>query len=599
MTPHHDSEQDRKKISALADKGELFAAVDAARHALTQFDTPSFDLRHSTVLLMARAGSLNEAIKHYASLGLNQDGGVEARSLGARLLKDAAFSAHPSQQHGAIVKAGKSYLQIYKDTQDTYPGINAATLIALAGDFSGAKSLAREILELLQPSPEHPDYWHYATLAEAHILEGDHTAAARAIRSAATIGTSKLADRASTLKQLRRLLKAQGKSPEILQPLLPKITLHYSGHMIAAPGQKGRIMAEHENELARRIDEALEKLDPGAAFGALASGSDILIAEHLIRRKIDVHVTLPFKTEDFIAISVRPAGEDWVKRFEKCVGAAKSLGFLTEQPYLNDDILFGIGAKLAMGGAILHASHISGETCQLSIWDGVKTNATAGTSSDIANWARWQKSAHIIDVADLGSVPEKLQKSSAVAPAKGTRIEAAMLFGDIKGFSKLDDEKLPLFVEHILGTIHKHLSSDDTRPSFVNTWGDGLFAVWDTPAEAAKRALLIQDAIADFATEDVNLPANMSMRVSLHYGVAHKLIDPILGRENYFGEGVARAARIEPITPPGEIYTTEQFAAMLMLDKDSPVVAEYVGNIAAAKDYGSFPLYHLRWKFTG
>jgi len=27
-------------------------------------------------------------------------------------------------------------------------------------------------------------------------------------------------------------------------------------------------------------------------------------------------------------------------------------------------------------------------------------------------------------------------------------------------------------------------------------------------------------------------------------------------------------------------------------------VAEYVGNIAAAKDFGSFPLYRLRWKLA-
>ena len=90
----------------------------------------------------------------------------------------------------------------------------------------------------------------------------------------------------------------------------------------------------------------------------------------------------------------------------------------------------------------------------------------------------------------------------------------------------------------------------------------------------------------------------MSMRISLHYGVAHKLTDPILKLNNYFGEAVARAARIEPITPPGGIYATEQFAAMLMLENNCPVVAEYVGKIATAKDFGSFPLYRLRWKLT-
>ena len=32
--------------------------------------------------------------------------------------------------------------------------------------------------------------------------------------------------------------------------------------------------------------------------------------------------------------------------------------------------------------------------------------------------------------------------------------------------------------------------------------------------------------------------------------------------ETYIGSQVSRAARIEPVTPPGQIYVTEQFAAV-------------------------------------
>jgi len=593
-----DTATDRKKINALADRGELFAAVDAAVTALKQFDEPSVELRHLTVLLMARAGSLNEADKHYSNLGLDRDAGVEARTLGARLLKDKAFSSQPAKQHEALKTAGAAYLRIYQDTKDTYPGINAATLAALAGDFSTAKSLAAKILKTLALSLDQHSYWHFATVAEAHVLNGDDDAAIMAITSAADSEATKLSDRASTLAQLRRLLTAQKKPHDILKPLTPKITLHFSGHMIAAKRKSGRILAEHEKEVSSRISNAIDAIDPGAAFGALASGSDILIAEHLIKRNIDLHVILPFAIDEFVDVSVRPAGAQWVKRFHACISQAKSLGFLTEQPYLNDDLLFGIAAKLAMGRAILHAGHISGEARQLAIWDKRKTGTPAGTSADVANWEKLGNDTHIVDVADLGNLPKKPPGATFPSAPKGTRVEAAMLFGDVKGFSKLNDAELPLFVEHILGTINSHLGEKNNNPNFVNTWGDGLFAVWGTPTQAAIQALLIQDAIAEFSSKKTRLPMEFSMRISLHYGVAHRLVDPILGQKNYFGEAVARAARIEPITPPGGIYTTEQFAAMLMLELDSPVVAEYVGNIAAAKDFGSFPLYRLRWKLA-
>jgi len=595
---HQDTATDRRKINALADKGELFAAVDAAVTALKQFDQPSVELRHLTVLLMARAGSLNEADKHYSSLGLDKDTGVEARTLGARILKDKAFSSRPTKQHAALETAGTAYLRIYEDTSDTYPGINAATLAALAGDFSMAKSLAAKILKTLTLSPDQHSYWHFATMAEAHILNGDDNAAIQAITAAAASEATKLTDRASTLAQLRRLLTVQNKPHDILEPLTPKVTLHYSGHMIAAEHQSGRILAQHENQLSARIERAIDTIDPGAAFGALASGSDILIAEHLIKRNIDLHVILPFALDEFIDVSVRPAGAQWVKRFHTCISQAKTLGFLTEQPYLNDDLLFGIAAKLAMGRAILHAGHISGEARQLAIWDRRKTATPAGTSADVANWEKQGNDTHIVNVADLGNLPKKSPTAALPSVSKGTRVEAAMLFGDVKGFSKLNDAELPLFVEHILGTINNHLGEKEHSPNFVNTWGDGLFAVWDTPAQAARQALVIQDAIAEFSSGKAKLPMEFSMRISLHYGVAHRLVDPILGQKNYFGEAVARAARIEPITPPGGIYTTEQFAAMLMLEHDSQVVAEYVGNIAAAKDFGSFSLYRLRWKLA-
>jgi len=55
---------------------------------------------------------------------------------------------------------------------------------------------------------------------------------------------------------------------------------------------------------------------------------------------------------------------------------------------------------------------------------------------------------------------------------------------------------------------------------------------------------------------------------------------------------VSRTARIEPVTPPGEVYVTEQFAARLALEP-AGFGCDYVGQVPAAKGYGTMRMYHL------
>jgi class 3 adenylate cyclase len=69
--------------------------------------------------------------------------------------------------------------------------------------------------------------------------------------------------------------------------------------------------------------------------------------------------------------------------------------------------------------------------------------------------------------------------------------------------------------------------------------------------------------------------------------------DPIMGRDNYFGSSVTKAARIEPITPPGMVYVSEAFAATLAATGLSDFALEYVGRLALAKGYGESRIYRL------
>ena len=119
-----------------------------------------------------------------------------------------------------------------------------------------------------------------------------------------------------------------------------------------------------------------------------------------------------------------------------------------------------------------------------------------------------------------------------------------------------------------------------------NSWGDALFAVIDDSAAAADLVLTLQERLAA-------LPGNVTLRVGVHYGLVFATPDPITGAPTFYGSEVARAARIEPITPSGQVYVTESFAAALAMVAPDRFACRYVGRVALAKDYGIFPMYRL------
>ena len=90
--------------------------------------------------------------------------------------------------------------------------------------------------------------------------------------------------------------------------------------------------------------------------------------------------------------------------------------------------------------------------------------------------------------------------------------------------------------------------------------------------------------------------------LALHAGPVYEMTDPITGATNYFGAHVSRAARIEPITPPGHIYASQAFAALATAQAAMPDTASgpppftcvYVGQVPLAKRYGTFAMYHVR-----
>ena len=103
-----------------------------------------------------------------------------------------------------------------------------------------------------------------------------------------------------------------------------------------------------------------------------------------------------------------------------------------------------------------------------------------------------------------------------------------------------------------------------------------------------------QGTLDDLRDGGIRLREGLELRLAVHYGPIFRGRDFLTKSETFFGAHVTRAARIEPVTPPGEVFVTEAMAAALALSGAASVRPEYVGNTQLAKNYGSLRMYVLR-----
>ncbi len=107
-------------------------------------------------------------------------------------------------------------------------------------------------------------------------------------------------------------------------------------------------------------------------------------------------------------------------------------------------------------------------------------------------------------------------------------------------------------------------------------------------------ALDLCDLVVGTDWSRLGLPDDLNLRIGLHAGPVYVGRDPITGARNFFGTHVSRAARIEPITPPGQVYASEAFAALAAGRGAARFGFDYAGQTPMAKGYGTFPMYHVR-----
>ena len=288
----------------------------------------------------------------------------------------------------------------------------------------------------------------------------------------------------------------------------------------------------------------------------------------------------------------RAVGRQWVERMSRCIDRAATVTYGTIDAYLGDDVLYGYCSEIAIGLTLVRARYLDAEVHQFAVWDGEPARGEAGTAIDVALWQRAgipstscgrpTSTSHGRATVAGCDRPERPGHAASARPrpAGRPRRRAAMLFADVKGFSKLTDEQLPIFAEHVFASFAEVLDRHRDVVEYSNTWGDAIYAVITDAVSAASCALELQDSIERLDPASVGLPADLSLRLGGHVGPIFPVTDPVLDRRSFVGSHVNRTARIEPVTPPGAVYVTSPFAAALELADGHSFACDYVGHIA-------------------
>lgn len=368
---------------------------DAAIIALRD-DPDSLVHMHQAVLALARAGSLVFAVQEYERYGLDKIWHDEdIMSLGGRLYKDLYLASSTTMARDFAIESAEQYEAAFRATGGFYSGVNAATMAWLGGIPDEIVHMrAQRILELLpsqDPVESVDKYFVEATRAEAHLLLGQESAAQLALQEAWDHDPLNYVAQASTLKQIKMIVMKRDRPLSWLSRFKPPRSVHFAGYIFPDTVPENDLL-----DLQTSVTDSIQRQDIGFGYGALAAGSDILIAEALLEQGAELHVVLPSSKDTFMETSVRPYGAHWLDRFEVCWGQATShleLAFDASQP---NATVTSLASAIAMGKSILGADRLAVSATQLLICNS--EDAVSQSSSDAALWAQFGRDQTFIAI---------------------------------------------------------------------------------------------------------------------------------------------------------------------------------------------------------
>jgi class 3 adenylate cyclase/tetratricopeptide (TPR) repeat protein len=613
-------------LESLADqllkRGEPLLANEVLDKGL-EYQPSHRRFRQLAGLALARCGATVQANRLLQGLHAEGDDSEETLGLLARTHKDLGLmhaEACPEHCRGGgerrneLERALGFYRESFEKHENAYwTGINAATLSCLLDQDAAAVALARRVAETCETRladgkvTRSEKYWLYATLGECSLITREPAKAQKWYKKAFAVIQGRWGDLASTKRNARLLVNKLGLDPDLPAVCFPVPPVAvFSGHMIDRPD---RARPRFPEAVANAVKKALKKIlighHPGFSYSSAACGGDILFLESVQELGGEINLVLPFEADRFVDSSVAFfPGSPWLERFRTAMGNAHSISIASEESSGNDGTIFEFSNLLMTGKAIERALRLETRVVPIAVWDGSPGDGRGGTAGLVEHWRAHGYQVEVVDPRDFyddglvvcsgGTPPSGLPTAAGKPSIELCPAIKAILFADAVHFSRLREIQFPAFISDFLALIGQTLEKSGRSIIMKNTWGDGLFFVFDDIREAGTLALILADQLNASKWLAKGLPESLNLRIALHAGPVLPFLDPVTGRRNFLGSHVNRAARIEPITPPGQVYASESFMALAVAEGNTDFSFEYVGKVPLAKSFGTFPLYHLR-----
>ena len=554
----------RVLANQLLRKGEPLIAYDVARDGL-KFAEGDVRLQQLQALALARSGATGPANRMLTALW--EDGHTDAETSGmlARTHKDLwLMLCDKCEGAGHLQQAHQLYLAGYENARAAgdigggiYNGINAASTALLMGDNLAAAKLAEEVSALCDQC-DPPDYWSLASKAEAMLVRQDLASAEALYAEAAAHCGAASGDVSATRRQARLLLNAIGQDPQALDHCFPVPAIH-----VVRTALRMSQAAKQFDEVRRQADVAVPKDGKHFLYICVLSYPDLAVVEAFLDAGHEVHVVLPVSPDGCAMADEQGVAPEKLRAvLDRCASVLVASGLRAKSSPVNTQY-----AELLRDGlALLHAQSLDADLI----------------TEDLVRDAQGMRLA----AAKISATPPR-----PFAAAK-ERVRA-ILFADAVNFSRLNEDQVETFSRDFLGAIADVIRHSLHRPLLQKTWGDGLCIVFETLSDAGQFALELRDRIVSTDWAALGLPKELSLRIALHAGPIFEIMDPITERKDFTGVHVSRGARIEPKTPPGQVYASENFAALAAAQRITDFRCEYVGQLPLAKGYGTFGTYHV------
>lgn len=622
-----------KEVFALVTNGHLFKAYANAQilhdkypnnifvnevYSLTLLKTGSVDEARSVILQMFSLTIDNDTVsKSIRTNEVVQKSSPEFLFKIGNLFKESWRFTRDCQD---LEVAKEFYLISFEKKKNINSGIEAAWLLWAVGEDEKAVSVAEEVLRMLPQIGLKASFSELAILGEAQILLKREEDACRVFEEAMRKIQKNEFLKVVELRQKLMLLREIGlRVPEkVFEVLKAPVVVVFSGQMIDKPGKQISVFKnEIEDQVREVIARHVEKLDAMIAYSSASCGAEIIFLEEVLKRGGEINIVLPFLNQDFMENNVRYAGPRWEKRFEKLIAKAKTVTYAADDRYLGHDMLYRFSNQIMHGAAAIRASFLTTKPHLLVLWEAQEEYPVGGPSDFIDQWTDIE-TLHLIDFDEIREKP-LAQDVVITNPPKenyvyhhytdmpSDRMIKCMMFSDLSGYSKLQDEHIPAFLD-FLQKLSFYIKKTDLPIESINTWGDAVFAVAEDPITIADFGLFYCDIVNQLGLKYPEFPMPIKARISLHSGPVYKAMDPFINKENFYGGHINRAARLEPVTKVGQVFATQQFVSILSAEVNKlksefaqqgvnyreKFATEYVGVIPLAKNFGVQEVYHLR-----